>query len=145
MRYRPHQAFAGKPAARATVGALPHEAAVRKILRNRNTEVTMSYPMRFNHDLGCVCHWCGEFVGTKGGLRTGKHIYCENGGKCKMRHFRAFKKCKPRVTSEAPAGPGQAARSGPGGNAQRKPPAASMAAEIAKDRSSSGNKRRRRG
>lgn len=104
----------------------------------------MAYPMRYNRDLGSVCHWCGAFVGTKGGLRTGNHVYCANAGKCKMAHYRAMKRYNRRVTPPAPAEPGQAARSGPGGNAKHKQPAAPMTPGISATRSASGNARRRR-
>jgi hypothetical protein len=76
----------------------------------------MMYGNRQSTNVGVFCHWCGEYVGTKTGFRAGNHLFCDNAGKCKMAHFRAFKKYKPRVTAGAAGEPGQVARSGPGGN-----------------------------
>lgn len=126
-RYRPDQVFCSRRDIDVGGGSLPPASAEAKILWNRNVEVTMSY----NRDLGCVCHWCGEYVGTKGGYRTGNHVYCDNGGKCKQAHYRAFHKYQNRVTPRPPAGTGQVARSGPGGNALGKGPTRSSSREIA--------------
>ncbi len=101
--------------------------------------------MSYNGRLGWHCHWCGEPVPLKSGLRTGNHVYCDNGGKCKMAHARAFAKYKARVTPKAAAARDLVAAGGPGGNAKAKSPAARMAAEISADRSSSGNRGMRRG
>ncbi len=94
--------------------------------------------MRYNNDLGSVCHWCGQFTGTKRGLRTGNHVFCNNGGKCKMAHARAFGKYKARVTARSARAAAGSSTSGPGGNgAGRRESKA-----IAKARSSSGNARK---
>lgn len=101
--------------------------------------------MHYNRDLGCVCHWCGAFVGTKGGLRTGNHVYCDNGGRCKQAHYRAFHKYKARVTSGAAAEPGHVAAGGPGGNAAGSRRHSTSSPDIAANRAKCGNKRRRHG
>jgi hypothetical protein len=59
-------------------------------------------------ELGCRCHTCGAYVPGPA-PKTGNHLFCHNGGKCKMRHFRAFGGSKK---PEVPVTP----RSGPAGS-----------------------------
>lgn len=98
-----------------------------------------------NHDFGKYCHWCGEPVPDDGHVKRGKHIFCRNGGKCKMAHARAYaayeKRCR-RVT----AGdiPGMARGSSPGrkGNARRSVATPTSSGAIRIPRSAKSNARK---
>ena len=52
-------------------------------------------------DLGNHCHWCGDYV-TGRAPKTGKHVFCRNGGKCKMAHKRAYDAYRKNIDSVTP-------------------------------------------
>ena len=94
---------------------------------------------RSQNELGCHCHWCGEIVPDDGHVKKGKHLYCRNGGRCKMAHKRAFDAYEARVTSRAAAAPGLVAHVGPNGNGKRSAGGRTSSAEISLPRSAKSN------
>lgn len=72
-------------------------------------------------ELGTRCHWCGEYV-QGNAPKTGNHVFCKNGGKCKMAHARAIAAYRQRTARVTPtSGPSSAAGETPGrkGNSRR--------------------------
>jgi hypothetical protein len=96
-------------------------------------------------ELGQRCHWCGAYVHGNP-PKTGNHLFCKNGGKCKMAHARAFaayEKCRARVT----AGPGPGGRidelPGPKSNAKPSDQAATSSPAISLTAAKRSNARKR--
>lgn len=83
-------------------------------------------------EVGCRCHWCGEFVPGKPPA-TGNHVFCKNGGKCKMAHARAYNAYEEHRRRVTPgSGPGDRIEELPAGkgNAKRPRHASSSSAAI---------------
>jgi len=82
-------------------------------------------------NLGAYCHWCGKPVHSNGrGLRTGKHLFCHNAGKCKMAHVRAYGKYVRRITPVEISPASLATSTSASGNAQGKPATRSSSGAI---------------
>jgi hypothetical protein len=102
--------------------------------------------MGFYSDVGSYCHWCGDYVpGNK--PKTGKHVFCRNGGKCKMAHARAFATYQRHKRGVTPtSGPGSCIEELHVGkrNAKRSDQVATSSADIAGDRAKKSNRKTRR-
>jgi len=109
-----------------------------KICARRSRGVTMAYQCGNRECVGMYCHFCGDYVGHRSGLRTGKHLFCDNKDKCKMAHHRAVNRYSPRVTARIHVDDQASAPSRPGGNQRKRAVDATSSPAIV-------NRRRRRG
>lgn len=94
---------------------------------------------------GTRCHYCGEHVPPPYS-KTGNHIFCHNGGKCRQAHYRgqrASKRRKKPVTSADLAARGQGDVCSAKSNAKRSDHALTSSPAIPKSRLSKRNAKRR--